>query len=413
MGFFKKKKKKQGFSGMVDDDNDNEDNGSGDISFLQEWKENEQHRNHDHDSSNNGNHHQQQEGSAASPVASAASSLNDNYHQRQRQHQHQSASQSASIQELPSLINDLASCQETFAEEPARALRTLFALSEHHALHEIIRIRMINEANATLVPTLLQFLQQCKPNSSEQYLALLVLNNLSIPTENKGIIALQYKAVSILSRMLCWHPESSLICIILVNLSFCDAALRTLLVVNDNGNDSNDGNGGNGGNGHSNGYLVEAFSYALQVSIMPQQEQLPFIPQRGMTPRQLLHQLQQHMPPQTSQFTLNADNDDPYTATTTTTTTNTTTLNNHSNINLPFSNNITHPETARWCLCGIKNLTRPSKDPIAAQALVQSGIIQVVLRVLSIGSGAVRQASNEFFEFKRSDFKGIGIEHDE
>ena len=78
--------------------------------------------------------------------------------------------------------------------------------------------------------------------------------------------------------------------------------------------------------------------------------------------------------------------------------------------NLPFSNNIAHPDTAKWCLCGIKNLTRPSKDPTAAQVLFQSGIINVVLRVLTIHSGATRQASNEFNTFSSNDYRGINID---
>jgi hypothetical protein len=47
-----------------------------------------------------------------------------------------------SIEQLGSLVDDLAACDETFAEAPARALRTLFALSEHPTLHEINRIRL-------------------------------------------------------------------------------------------------------------------------------------------------------------------------------------------------------------------------------------------------------------------------------
>jgi len=163
------------------------------------------------------------------------------------------ASQDVSLEELERLVNDLATCDETFGEKPARALRVLFALSEHHALHEINRIRMVREANGRLVPTLIQFLQMCEPSSSEQYLALLVLNNVSIPSENKRIVAIDCKGARVLSKMLCWYPDCSLICIILVNLCFCDSSLRVQLVEETKGQGSGI-------------YLVEAFAYALQVS---------------------------------------------------------------------------------------------------------------------------------------------------
>ncbi len=43
----------------------------------------------------------------------------------------------------------------------------------------------------SLVPTLLHFIKRCKRNSNEQYLALLVLNNISIPLENKRVCDIQ------------------------------------------------------------------------------------------------------------------------------------------------------------------------------------------------------------------------------
>eukprot|EP00957_Ditylum_brightwellii_P086039 6545641-Ditylum_brightwellii.AAC.1 len=85
---------------------------------------------------------------------------------------------------VPSLVEDLASATDTSAEAPARALRMLFALSEHSS-HQENRTAMVREANGRLVPVLLDFLRRCERSSSEQYLALLVLNNISIPSENK------------------------------------------------------------------------------------------------------------------------------------------------------------------------------------------------------------------------------------
>lgn len=154
------------------------------------------------------------------------------------------------LDDLPRLVMEVQSCHETFGIKPAKALRSLFALSEDEAFNEINRIRMAREAEGRLVPVLLQFLQRCEPSSSEQYLALLVLNNISIPKENKRLVAIDHRGAYILSRLLCLYPDIPLICIILVNLSFCDTLLRKQLV------DSV----------HGEIQLVEALIYALMVS---------------------------------------------------------------------------------------------------------------------------------------------------
>ena len=244
MGFFankKKRKGKKGFQGMLNDDNSMDHN-------INDWKGHggggDYHDDHDDNDHEQQHNHETHDTNQQPTTSSSSTSSKDNANTNNT-----NTNDGSSLENLQSLVNDLAMCNETYAEEPARALRELFALSEHHSMHEINRIRMIREANSTLVPTLLAFLQQCQPNSSEQYLALLVLNNVSIPSENKRIIALDCKGVKILSKMLCWHPESSLICIILVNLCFCDAMLRNELVMLSN-----------------RVYLVEGLAYVLMVS---------------------------------------------------------------------------------------------------------------------------------------------------
>ena len=111
-----------------------------------------------------------------------------------------------SMQMLPQLLKDLDSSRKTSSDRPARALRQLFALSEHGSSTNNNRTEMVrvttspsDTANQThrrngsdgrqlqLVPTLLNFLTRCKKGSSEQYLALLVLNNISIPSANKRV----------------------------------------------------------------------------------------------------------------------------------------------------------------------------------------------------------------------------------
>ena len=44
------------------------------------------------------------------------------------------------------------------------------------------------------------------------------------------------------------------------------------------------------------------------------------------------------------------------------------------------------PESARWCLTALKNLTRPSKDSAAANTLVLSGIIPLILEYICISA---------------------------
>ena len=147
-------------------------------------------------------------------------------------------------------------------------------------------------------------------------------------------------------------------------------------------------------------YILYTYIHPPQVSILPQGEESPIVVKRDMTPLQLLHQLQAHTNT-TANINTNSE---------------TSSTNNMiyspKALNLPFSPNVTHVETARWCLCGIKNISRPSKDPIAAQALLDCGILDVVLRVLSIGSASLRQASNDFHRFSSNDFKGININHE-
>jgi hypothetical protein len=44
------------------------------------------------------------------------------------------------------------------------------------------------------------------------------------------------------------------------------------------------------------------------------------------------------------------------------------------------------PETARWCLSVLKNLTRPCKDVTAPMDLIESGIVPLILQFITIGA---------------------------
>jgi len=50
-----------------------------------------------------------------------------------------------------------------------------------------------------------------------------------------------------------------------------------------------------------------------------------------------------------------------------------------------YSDKQIYPETARWCLSALKNLTRPSRDSKVAQSVASSGIIPLILRIITVG----------------------------
>lgn len=83
------------------------------------------------------------------------------------------------MEHVPQFIQDIRTNES--GDKPARALRMLFSLSEHPSDN---RTAMVD---SDLVPTLLMFLQSSERGSSEQYLTLLVLNNISIPAPNKRV----------------------------------------------------------------------------------------------------------------------------------------------------------------------------------------------------------------------------------
>lgn len=163
---------------------------------------------------------------------------------------------------------------------PSKALRCLFTLSElkEDTTNKLQRVDMVKpqgptnsggnvkENEISLVPALLSFLQRCPRDSSEQYLTLLVLNNLSIPIENKRIIALQYNGISILSKMLCHDPGCHLLVIIIVNLTFGDEMLnRDLLNMKESENEQEKKNNKEEVEGDEGVHLVNSLSYALLV----------------------------------------------------------------------------------------------------------------------------------------------------
>lgn len=215
------------------------------------------------------------------------------------------------------------------------------------------------------MPVLLGFLRRCERGSSEQYLALLVLNNISIPTDNKRLIAMDHGGAHLLSRLLCIDPSCHLMAIVLVNLSFADADLRRELVAPS-----------------SSVQLVDALSYTLLMATLtpeehaarpplidPNDHTIKYMGRTGaeeinLSPRKLLA------------AALSEDRkyrpslvDRPYP---------------EAGLAVFDSGHLMYAETARWCLCALKNLTRPSKDPLAAHALMETSIVPLILKFVTV-----------------------------
>jgi hypothetical protein len=60
------------------------------------------------------------------------------------------------------------------------------------------------------------------------------------------------------------------------------------------------------------------------------------------------------------------------------------------------------PETARWCLAAIRNLTRPCNDPTAAHILIKSGTYSLILQYITVGSSC-QTDSDTNSEFENDD----------
>jgi hypothetical protein len=266
------------------------------------------------------------------------------------------------------------------SEPPSRSLRSLFTLSEHASSHKdrvaMVQWKSQNEDDpSSLVPALLDFLSRCKRDTSEQYLAMLVLNNISIPHENKRCIALDYGGVKTLGRLLCQDPGCHLLVIILVNLTFCEASVRRDLFAKE-----------------ADAHLVETLVYVILLASLSNEQlaTLPPIPltdkdRKTYSPKQLLSIL----------------------------------TTNLEHLGLHPSNRHAHApplvfdgmfaETARWSLCALKNLTRPDKlarstsasgdnrDAMAARSLLDAGVVPLLLRIvrLNVDNVAFKQDPQE------------------
>lgn len=321
----------------------------------------------------------------------SSSSLNS--YQQQQQQQALPENTMCTMEQIPELLQELAAAEHTGSDQAARVLRKLFAVSEYGvagASLEETRKEMVVFDDGTLVPALLQFLERCRrvpttviiidpaatsaavvqQQSQLVSLALLVLNNMSIPVANKRLIALEYGGAAVLSRLLCDDPSCRIVVVILVNLTFCDATLRRDLVYANNNID-----------------LIQTLCYAFRVASLTQVEYATrsHLLEDGdgsngvvRTPGERLSALiafdQQEL------------------------------LKRHetrsaSSYCWPTMNNKDHmfPDTARWCVCAMQNLTRPSNDATnnpAAFALIHTGIVPYLLRCIKVGKSVNNVSSS-------------------
>jgi hypothetical protein len=160
------------------------------------------------------------------------------------------------------------------------------------------------------------------------------------------IIAVDHAGAGILAKLLCDDPSCHLLAIILVNLSFCDTQLRNDLVD-----------------------IIPSMAYALALSTMTPSDFETYDEVGETVESKLASLLQrdQSLRPALSDLEYNP--------------------NVHGPESTLAPENHVYPETARWCLAALKNLTRPPSTS-GAQTLLQSGIVPLILQMISIGGPA-------------------------
>lgn len=280
-----------------------------------------------------------------------------------------------SLEGLPTLIATLETNKHNLlSTKLIKTLGKLFTLSEHDSSTEN-RIRMARDQ--ALVPLLLEVLQgymstpttkqgskdQQSPQQASQSftLALLVLNNLCIPMQTKRLLAIEYQVVETMCQLLLHDVSCHLIAILLVNLTLSCGSLRVELL-------------------KQNVQLMESLVLALRVGCMTGDEFDKYqVIRKKMKPHASATQLLKSL----------AADDEKQQGT------DDSTEFGSSSILLPPSSQFVYPETVRWSLTALKNLSRPSSDSTAALALISSPVaISLMLELVKVDDGIVRQQSS-------------------
>ncbi len=142
-------------------------------------------------------------------------------------------SKSAPIPSRPPQMEDIPELIETMTnekgEKAAAATKRIYELCD--VGHKQNRVPMVCSGKYDVLLPLAQCLTQ--DSGDGRHLACLALNNLSIPTENKRVMALGPSSAAVIGG-LCKviaedKQESYLCCICLMNLSFLEASITTML----------------------------------------------------------------------------------------------------------------------------------------------------------------------------------------
>ena len=351
----------------------------------------------------------------------------------------------ATILDLPHLVQTLRSSSVVTSDAVSHTLRRLFALSEYTSATmkgnyststtsssteyeslEETRKQMVTDPSL-LVPCLFYFLIRCyvEDNASStvpqprsvasdylrqirsshmnrssrgewnkskrtishpvtMYLALLVLNNLCIPNDNKRYIAFQCHGVDIICHLLCYDPSCRMLAIVLVNLTFGTNAQfqHDLLFQNETNSDTE---------------LLSSLAYVLRVASLTRDE-------HDTRQRLFMKEAHEIFSWDSRHNTLAVDS---------------TSREQQLNALLVFDrygvctkswpthSEQMYPDTARWCICALHHLTRPSLQytstdshqydtaqsvkhhqykSSAAMALTRTNIVQHLLCCIRIGT---------------------------
>lgn len=136
------------------------------------------------------------------------------------------SSKPPTLDDIPDLLKTM---QEETGEKSAAATKRIYELCD--VGHKQNRVPMVCSGKWDVLTPLAQCLTQ--ESGDGRHLACLALNNLSIPTENKRVMALGPASKSVIGG-LCKviaedKQESYLCCICLMNLSFLEASITTIL----------------------------------------------------------------------------------------------------------------------------------------------------------------------------------------
>jgi hypothetical protein len=274
------------------------------------------------------------------------------------------------------LIDDIDAAKEILDEKSTRALRKLFSMSEQPSETDQSydpRTRMVRVANLRFVPALLKFLERGLSleirhrSKAAEYLALLLLNSISIPMDNKRLIALDNGGVEVLCKLLLNDPSCHMAAIILTNLTFSSSRLRADLVAAES---------------KSKFYMILTLAYVLRVCSLTKAEYDDRHEHFSMTSRlksNIVCDVQEKLSDLLAYDSSRNQG-----------------LSSIYMIPSPLEQMF--PESVRWCLNVMQNLTRPTKEShLVANSLIRSGIVPHIFRFITVRSVWKGSAEDEIY----------------